>query len=401
MSRQPLQVPSYRRHKPTKQAVCSVRLANGQRRDLYLGVWESAGSKLEYGRIVALIAANGGIYPSAADDLTVNEALARYTRHVNAYYVEADGTPSRSVENIHFVLGYLTRLFGPTNLADFGPPQLKAIRSTMIEEGRARRSINKNMVLARQFFRWCVEEQMVSPSVLESLRAVAALAPGRSGVVEGKPRQPADPVAVEKTLAFLPPAVRAVIALLRLTGARPSEMLSLRPCDLDRSRDVWAFTVSSHKTSWKGKARVIHFGPEARDVLAPCLDGVGPQEYVFSPKRSEEQRNAHRGESRITPRWESHMTRNARKRVKDRKHPLSDQYDANNLARAVLRACELAKVPRWTPYQLRHLRAVELREKYGLETVRAVLGQSFMSMSDHYSRGADATLAGRAAAECG
>jgi hypothetical protein len=55
----------------------------------------------------------------------------------------------------------------------------------------------------------------------------------------------------------------------------------------------------------------------------------------------------------------------------------------------------------WTPYQLRHLRAVELRERYGLETVRAVLGQSFMAMSDHYSKAADATLAGRAAAEIG
>jgi integrase len=55
----------------------------------------------------------------------------------------------------------------------------------------------------------------------------------------------------------------------------------------------------------------------------------------------------------------------------------------------------------FTPYQLRHLKAVELRERYGLEYVRAVLGHSFQAMSDHYSKAADATLASRAAAEAG
>ena len=63
--------------------------------------------------------------------------------------------------------------------------------------------------------------------------------------------------------------------------------------------------------------------------------------------------------------------------------------------------CRRANVKPFSPYQLRHLRAVELREKYGLEVVRAVLGQGVLSMAEHYSKGADATLAGKAAAECG
>jgi len=395
------QVPEYRHHKPTNQAVCTVRLANGQRKDLYLGRWKSAPSKAEYSRVIAIIAANGGVYPSAADDLTIDEALVRYTRFINSHYLNSDGTPSRTVEGIKLVLGYLTRLFGPTQLARFGPPELKVIRNAMIEEGRVRGRINKHMVTLRQFFRWCVEEQLVAPSVLEALRAVQPLTPGRSGAVEGKPREPADPVAVGKVLPLLPPAVRTVVQLLRLTGARPSEMLMLRPCDLDQSVNVWAFTLPAHKTSWKGKARVIRFGPEAQAVLSPWLADVGPEQFVFSPKRSEEMRNRQRSEERQTPRYPSHMLRNEQKRTSKRKWQPTDRYDAQALALAVRRGCDRAGVKRFSPYQLRHLRAVELREKYGLETVRAVLGQSFMSMSDHYSRGADDKLAGKAAAEIG
>jgi len=101
MPRRPNDIPLYRRHKPTNQAVCTVRLVSGRRRDLYLGAWRSPVSKAEYARIVAIISANGGIFPSSADDLTVNEALVLYTRHITACYVEPDGSPSRSVENMY------------------------------------------------------------------------------------------------------------------------------------------------------------------------------------------------------------------------------------------------------------------------------------------------------------
>lgn len=164
-----------------------------------------AGSKEELAGVVALVAANGGISPSAADDMSMTEALVLYTRQINSYYVNPDRRRSRSAKNIKMVLGYLTRLFGPTSLADFGPPQLTTIRTVMVGEGKARRSINKAAGIIRQFVRWCVSEQLVHPSVLESLKAVPPLAPGRSGAVEGKPRHQADPAAAgERAAAALP-----------------------------------------------------------------------------------------------------------------------------------------------------------------------------------------------------
>ncbi len=396
MPRLPNDLPVYRCHKASNQAITTVRLASGARRDIYLGVWRSPASKAEYGRIVALVTANGGIYPSTADDLTVNEAMVRYVRHIDAYYAG-----SGSAVKIKAVLKYLKRLFGSTKIAEFGPPEFKVVRAAMIADGLARTTINKSGRLIRQFIRWCVEERIVHPDVLGALRAVMALSPGRSGAAETIPRKPADPTDVAKTLPHLPSAVRAVMELLRLTGARPSELAALRPCDIDRSTDVWTYNLQTHKTTWKGKSRTIHFGPAAQQILLPWLEGAVPEQFVFSPRRSEDMRNGQRSKDRKTRAWPSHMKRNAAKRPKVRKLPPTDRYDADGLARAVLRTCKRIGVTPWSPYQLRHLRAVELREKYGLETVRAVLGQSAAAIADHYSKGADAVLAGRAAKEIG
>lgn len=394
-------VPVYRRHKPTNQAVCTVRTATGQRKDLYLGRWNSAESKTEFARIVAIVGTHGGIYPVENHDLTVNEALLRYVKYIESFYVDADGTPSRSVDNIKIALGYLRRLFGSTLLEAFGPAQFKAVRSVLIEKGLVRTQINKYGGIVRQFFRWAVEEQLVQSSVWETLRAVRSLAPGRSGAKEGKPRLPADPTAVEKAIPFMPPAIRVVVQLLRLTGARPTEMLTLRPCDLDCSSEIWRYTPTSHKTLWKGKPRVIYFGPEAQTVLAPWLLGTEHEAFVFSPARSEEMRSRERSKARQTPRWLSHMQRNEAKRVRNRKLQPRDRYNHIALSVAVRRACKRAGVKRFSPYELRHLRATELREKYGLEVVRATLGQSVLSMAAHYSRCADEILATKAAAEIG
>jgi integrase len=397
MPRTPNVLPTYRQHASSGQAVCTVRLADGSRKDLYLGVYDSPAAKSEYHRVVALVATNGGIYPTGSLELTISEALVKYGRHIESHYIGPDGKPTGTGDDIKVTLGYLKRIFGPTLLADFGPPQLKAIRQAMVDDGRVREQVNKRTSQVRQFFRWCVEEQLVAPTVLLGLQAVRALDCGRSGVKEGQPRQPADPVAVEKSLPFMSPAVRAVVQLLRLTGARPSEILLMTPGELDRTGDIWVLKPRYHKTSWRGKSRTLFLGPESQVVLLPWLDGVEPDQYVFRPRQSERLRNLLRSEKRLAKRWPSHIARNEAKRVVRRKRAPSECYDRQSLGRAIRRACKRAGVTPFCPYALRHLRAVELREKYGLETVRAVLGHSYKAMADHYSKAADAALASRAA----
>ena len=115
---------------------------------------------------------------------------------------------------------------------------------------------------------------------------------------------------------------------------------------------------------------------------------------MFSPRRAEEERNAARSDARQTPRWASHMDRNERKRAgAGRKRPPRDGYTTGTYRRAVERACEKAGVPAVTPHTLRHLAATEIRAALGPEVARAVLGHTLASMTEHYSREVDRTLA--------
>jgi integrase len=321
-------------------------------------------------------------------------------KHIEGYYRHPDGTPTGTAADIKVALGYLKRLYAPLPIGEFGVPELKAVREAMVTDGRVRNQVNKRVSMIRSFVRWCVEERLAPAVVLTELKAVRPLAAGRCGAVEGKAVQPADPATVEKAVPFMPPAVRAIVKLLRLTGARPTELMTMRPRDLDRAGDTWAYTVSRHKGSWRGKSRLIHLGPEARAVLSPWLDGCDPDEYVFTPARSEAARSAERAARRATPKWPSHVRRNSEKKARSRRE-LAPRYNRLTLLTAVRRACEKAQVVPFSPYQLRHLRAAELRKQFDLEVVRAVLGHSAKSMSDHYSQSADAELAGKAMATAG
>lgn len=395
-------VPTLQRHKATNQAVVKVRLSTGATKDLYLGKFNSPVSKSEYARVLAVLAANGGVYPSADDNVTVSMAIASYSKWATGHYVNPDGSASAFVEQLKVSLGYVRKLFGPIPVSEFDPPKLKAVRQVMIDEGRVRTNINRYVGLIRQFFRWCVEEGIVPVSVLDTLRAVAPLTPGRSGAVESAPREPADPAAVEASLKFMSPAARDAVRMIRLTGARPSEILNMTAGEIDRSGTIWKFAPANHKTSWKAKARTIHIGPEAQAILSPWLTDAEPSAIVFSPIKSNAMRQEERRANRKTPLYPSHLRRNELKRVgSKRKRPPADRYDARALAVAVYRACKLAKCKPYSPYMLRHLRAVELREKYGLEVVKATLGHSTLAMSEHYARRADEVLASKAAAEIG
>ncbi len=50
-----------------------------------------------------------------------------------------------------------------------------------------------------------------------------------------------------------------------------------------------------------------------------------------------------------------------------------------------LRVCKRAGVPHWHPHQLRHTAATELRKKYGVEMVRAVLGYAHLAATEIYA----------------
>ncbi len=76
-----------------------------------------------------------------------------------------------------------------------------------------------------------------------------------------------------------------MVRLQLLTAARPGEVASIRPRDVDRSDPAcWVYRPGSHKTEHHGRERVIVIGPRAQEVLAP-LAGPRPGRLLLLPGR--------------------------------------------------------------------------------------------------------------------
>ena len=94
-----VRTPSYRRHKPTGQAVVTI-----DGRDFYLGKHGSLASRAEYDRLIAEWLANGRRLSSASDgggqaDLTVSELLLAFLQFADGYYRKG-GQPTGEADNI-------------------------------------------------------------------------------------------------------------------------------------------------------------------------------------------------------------------------------------------------------------------------------------------------------------
>lgn len=405
MARPRKSIPVYRLHKQSGQAIVTVRTADGKRRDITLGEYGSPESKAEYERIIADYRLGTGIAArtngGGAQSYTINELLIQYVRHAEGYYRHPDGTPTRAADNVKDAVRPLRLLFGHTPAKEFGPLDLKTIQRVMVENGLSRKVVNQRIGRVRQFFKWAASEELIPATVHSALQTVRELRRGRTAAKETEPVKPPPAGHVERTLPFVRPAVGALIRLQLLTGARAGELVVMKAEDIDRSGDVWVYRPGSHKGSWREKPREIWVGPQAQQLLAPWLLKAGDG-FVFSPAREEAERQAERAAKRKTPPYPSHMKRNAAKRVgAKRKRPPKERYTTTTYRRAIERACDRAFQPpddltpselkawrakhRWSPHQLRHAAATELRKQFGIETARIILGHSKAVTTEIYA----------------
>ncbi len=417
MSR-PSKVPAYRLHKSSGQAVCTVRLAGGGRRDIYLGPYGSEESKAEYARVTAELAAaasadSAAIPGSAA---SVNEVLLAFWRHAERHYRRADGTPTNELTEYRQSLRPVRELYGHTPAKEFGPLALKAVRRVMVGTGLCRPLVNRRVGRVKRVFKWAASEQLVPVGVYQALATVQGLQRGRCDAPEPDPVGPVDEADVRAILPFVRPEVAAMIEVQLLTGMRPGEVCQLRPREVDTSAPVWLYRPAQHKTAWRGKPRVVAIGPKAQAMLKPFWP-ADPAAHVFSPRRAVEALNAGRSEKRVTKLYPSHARRNEAKRVKTPARPPAERYTTASYGKAVLRGVGRANrtrakpppgfvgpppppVPHWHPNQLRHSHATEVRRRYGLEAAGAALGHAKMSATEVYAE-RDLGLALRVAAEMG
>jgi integrase len=334
-----------------------------------------------------------------ADGLLVSELAARFWTYATKKYAR-DGQPTAEQHHVKTAIRHPLRLYESHLAAEFGPTNLKVVRQSMIEAGWARNYVNSQVGVLVRMFKWGVTEGLLPASVHAALDLLDGLRRGESPARETSKRHGVDDATVTATLPHLSPTVRAMIELQRSTGARPGEICVLRPGDLDRSGEVWEYSPMQHKGELYDRERCIYIGSKGQHALLPFL--LRPAEsFCFSPADSMAWHRAERHAARRTAQSCGNSIGTNRKR-RPKRSP-GDKYDVASYRRAIHRACDLAfRAPaeiegdksaiekwqsdhRWSPHQLRHSMATQVRKEFDIEAAKAVLGRAATNVTGIYA----------------
>jgi integrase len=334
--------PKYSLHKGTGQAKVTM---NG--RVTYLGKHGSPESFEAYDRFVAALPKPGskpGLQGEAGapEPWFVGEIVNRYMEYARTRYV-LDGIPTSEVSTIKYALQPLITKFQDLPANHFKAPQLEELQEYMITLDRSRYYINKSCNIVRRCFRWAVRKGFYSAITLAELQTIEPLKKRRTKARENPPIEPASDAHLEAVVPEVSELVADVLRVLRLTGARPGEILGMTGAEIDRSDStLWQYTPGKHKTSHLGKPRQIPIGVRAQQIILPRLVQTGQQGKIFP------------------------ITRAA-------------------LRRSVVRACNRLKIPPFSPNRIRHTYATAVRAAEGLEAAQVLLGHSRINMTEHYA----------------
>lgn len=297
--------------------------------------------------------------PDKSTGLTVEQLLAEFLR------CEPRGANHPQIARIARACTPMIRLYGSTPAEEFRANRLRATQEAMIsqswmtdeEKDRcgpwSREYINKSIERIIRVFNWGESRELLPMNTAAHLRTVEPIRLFDKRVHSCPARKPVDwERQVKPVLPWLSPVVRAMVQVQYLAGMRPGEICTMRRCEVDTTGDVWLYTPTQHKGTWRGSELVKAIGPRAQVIMAPWLMAAEPDGYVFPPAK---RRNA------------------------------APHYEENGYGQAVRRACKLAGVEMFSPYQLRHAasRAAELLG--GLPASAALLGHESLETTKIYT----------------
>ncbi len=380
MARPRTKQPAYRYH-VSGQAVVTL---GGK--DFYLGKHDSPESHAKYHRLVGDYVANGLVAPEepthqADEPITVACVTAEFRPLAKTKYANSPGHLSK----YNSLCDQLDDEYGHTLAIEFGPRKLARLRESFIKAGNCRKYVNAKTKDVCAIFRYAVSCELVDYAVYERLRTLEPLRQGQTEARESEPVQPVELDVVRMTAKHLSPVLKAMIALQAGTAMRPSELTRMRPCDIEQRKDgVWIYRPSTHKTKHRGKSKSIPIVGDLKLTLKPFLDREQEQ-FCFSPRESAQWYRDQRTANRITPDGPGRGKVGSNRRANPKRQP-REQWTSDAYRRAIDRAAKKAKVQHWTPYQLRHRAATDVRAALGLEYSTALLGHSSMRMTELYAK---------------
>ncbi len=352
--------PVYGNHKGSARTT-----VNGKR--IYLGEYNSPVSIAAFEKISAdWEAAHCERRPTVNTELTVSRLAVLFLKHAEKEY-RRDGQPTGETANFRGALQSMNNLFHGVRVIDFGPKKLKQLQHQLVKDGLAQQTINGRIRRVKQVFDWGVSEELVSVSVSQALKTVHGLRVGKTAARAPEPKGAVSVAAVDAIKPFVTSPVWSMIQFMLFTGARPSEAVALKWSEINTSKPVWMYCPKQHKTTHKGKNRIIVIGPHGQQVLNGIRE-MSRSDFVFDPQVG----------------FEEFVRKAYGDKAKARK--VGDCYSKHGLNTAVRNACDKAGIPRWSPGQLRKTRATQARRDGDLETAQQILGHSSKQTTErHYA----------------
>lgn len=374
-----IKIPTLQHHRASGRARVSW-----QGRHIYFGRFGEAETEERYRRWCAELLTGEAQTPERGAGLSVSELAARYMVHARDYY-QPDSPMHVMIKN---ALEPLIRLYGSTPAAEFGPKALRTVRGVWLDPERkrvlSRRTVNGYTGCVKRMFRWAASNEFVPVTTYQALATLDNLRKLRSTARETQSIEPVSQRHLDAVIAVAPRVLRDLIRVHALTGARPTEICELKRGYIDTTGPVWLATLEEHKTAWHehAKPRIIPFGPQAQDILRPYMLRPG-EAYIFDPREAVAERPAPK-DTRRRP-GQPETPRKSDRRVRD-------HYDKDSYRHAVATLCERARVPVWTPNQIRKYTASRVRERFGLDGAQVLLGHASADVTEIYARLDEARL---------
>lgn len=357
----------------------SRKIANARYKNWLRNEWESSN------------AVRNPLDPSA---YTVNKLAAAYKQHARKLYTK-NGETTSHIDTVDIALDAMISMYDGRGVDDVGAPEVKRLVDGMVvgadrhgvNRARSIYTVNGRLRIIKQAFKWARLYGLVSKETAFDVSLVPPLRAGRS---EAKPARKVLPVpedVLAATIGEATPTIRDMIRTLLITGMRPGELCAMRACDIERDGDVWIYRPVSHKTEHHGKERVILVGPQSQAILKPYIARrTKLSEFVFLPAEAHRERLEMRGMPKVMA---YQLSRSTFKPGRCFKHDTFHGQVARTCDRAF--DADGAKVKardyshRWHPHRLRHNAATRVREQFGIEAAKDLLGHSSLSTAMIYA----------------
>ncbi|MDB4381236.1 hypothetical protein N9Z70_07570 [Mariniblastus sp.] len=227
--------PKYRLHKATGQARVTIRGTT-----FYLGKHGSEQSHQKYKQLLAdewnpCSSSQTPPLKSAAVPVTVTDLAVEYAKFVTRKF----GDDSNEWKQVRLVLKSIRESYGHLLANEFGPVRLENYRQTLVARGLSRAVIKRKSNYVKKMYQNAVRYELIPVELWQSLCALGPVE------MQDTPRRkigPADLDIVKATQLELTPVLRDMVEVHRLIGARPSEVCNIRPCDIDRTNEIWVYT---------------------------------------------------------------------------------------------------------------------------------------------------------------